>query len=118
MKRAIAVACFVLLSTAVNAQTVNPTVYSFTHTDFAQTNAYELGYFADATVAQPIQMVSIPKPGTCAPCTGNLALPSTPLGFGTFYAAVRATAGSVASAWSNRVPFELRLSAPANFSVK
>lgn len=111
-----------LLAAPASAQVltpfINPTTYSFDHADFALASGYEIGYFADQTTPQPIQIAVIPKPATCTPCTGPVVLPATPIGFGNFYAAVQAVAGAVKSGWSNRVPFDLRLAVPTNFQVK
>lgn len=106
------------VAASANAQVVNPTVVTWDHIDFSNSTGYEFGYFADATTPSPIQTQTVAKPGTCSPCTNPFVLPSKPLGFAVFYLGVRAQAGTAVSNWSARVPFELRLSAPTNLSVK
>ena len=118
MKTLFLVLAFTLVSSVSYAQVVNPTTAAWDHASFSQSTGYEFGYFADATVAQPIQTAAVAKPATCAPCSSAFVLPSKPLGFGVFYLSVRAIAGTALSDWSNRVPFELRLAAPVNLSVK
>jgi hypothetical protein len=97
---------FLLLPAVAGAQTINPTNLDFDHPDFAQTDAYEVGYFSAVAAAAPVQTATLAKPASCAPCTG--ALPSRPTAFGNWWVAVRANAGGaspVTSEWSNRVPF-------------
>ena len=113
---ALFVAAIVIFGSAVraSAQTPipNPTQITFDHLDFAQTSSYEVGYFASATATVPVQSGTLPKPASCSPCTGPL--PSRPTAFQSWWAGVRAVAGTTTSAWSALVPFVRVPLAPSN----
>lgn len=96
---------------------VNPTTAMWDSVDHAGVDSYEIGYFAGPTTVAPIQTAPIAKPAACAPCTVSI-LASRPTGFQVWYGAVRAIAGTLASGWSNRVPFDRSPVAPTNFRVQ
>lgn len=98
---------------------VNPSAITFDHVDFAATADYSVGYFADAVAVTPVQFATLPKPATCAPCSGPLV--SRPNTFQTWYVGVRANgtlAGPPFSAWSVRVPFDRSPLAPTGVTLK
>ena len=104
--KAVLVALLLLVAVPAAAQqpVANPTRIEFNHTDHAQTDSYVVGYYTSDTAPAPLQESPLPKPATCAPCAG--LLPSRPTAFGLYWVAVRAVAGALSSAWSNRVPFD------------
>ena len=111
------VVCALGLAAPAAAQPpVNPTSVTFDHADYAGTDSYMLGYFSSATAAAPVQEAALPKPTSCAPCTGTLV--SRPTAFQSWWVAVRAVAGGVSSAWSNRVPFDRGPVAPVITGVQ
>lgn len=96
---------------------VNPTTVEFEHVDFDGVDRYVLGYFSSPTAPAPVQEADLPKPATCAPCTGPLV--SRPTGFATWYVGVRAVAGTVSSPWSAPlVPFARAPLAPTSVTVR
>lgn len=88
-----------LWTTAAAAQVTNPSSIRFSHTDYAITDYYRIGYFAAANATIPTSTGILAKPVSCSPCSGPL--PNVPTTNQTWYLGIQATNSAGSSSWTS-----------------